>query len=116
MRIRFNAPGVEARKYSSLRHFYRPLRTRFSKEQLKLSCGGGVAIITFCNETLRDDSGNPVAINLFKGAHMIAVTLAESGMIRIYNPDNHALKPIEICYWEKYVNTGGFICGYYIEK
>ena len=56
-----------------------PLRTRFSKEQSKLS-SGGVAIITFCNETFRDDSGNPVAINLFKGAHMIAVTLTESGM------------------------------------
>ena len=59
-----------------------PLCTRFSKEQLKLS-SGGVAIITFCNETFRDDSGNPVAINLFKGAHMIAVTLTESGMICI---------------------------------
>ena len=59
-----------------------PLRTRFSKEQLKQS-GGGVAIITFCNETFRDDSGNPIAINLFKGAHMIAVTLTESGMICI---------------------------------
>ena len=42
-----------------------------------------MAIITFCNETFRDDSGNPVAINLFKGAHMIAVTLTESGMICI---------------------------------
>ena len=60
-----------------------PLRTRFSKEQLKLSSGGGVAIISFCNETFRDDSGNPIAINLFKGAHMIAVTLTESGMICI---------------------------------
>ena len=35
-----------------------PLRTRFSKEQLKLS-GGGVAIITFSNETFQDASGNP---------------------------------------------------------
>ena len=60
-----------------------PLRTRFSKEQLKLSGGGGVAIIAFCNETFRDDSGNPIAINLFKGTHMIAVTLTESGMICI---------------------------------
>ena len=33
-----------------------------------------------------------------------------------YNPGNHALKPIEIGCREKYVNTGGFICGYYIEK
>ena len=60
-----------------------PLRTRFSKEQLKLSSGGGGATITFCNETFRDNSGNPIAINLFKGAHMIAVTLTESGMICI---------------------------------
>ena len=60
-----------------------PLRTRFSKEQLKLSSGGGVAIITFCNETFRDASGNPTAINLFKGAHMIAVTLSDAGMICI---------------------------------
>ena len=36
-----------------------PLRTRFSKEQLKLSSGGGVAIITFSNETVQDASGNP---------------------------------------------------------
>ena len=35
-----------------------PLRTRFSKEQLKQS-GGGVAIITFSNETFQDASGNP---------------------------------------------------------
>ena len=60
-----------------------PLRTRFSKEQLKLSGGGGVAIITFWNGTFQDDSGNPIAINPFKGAHMIAVTLTESGMICI---------------------------------
>ena len=60
-----------------------PLRTRFSKEQLKLSSGGGVAIITFCNETFQNASGNPTAINLFKDAHMIAVTLTESGMICI---------------------------------
>ena len=60
-----------------------PLRTRFSKEQLKLSSGGGVVIITFWNETFRDASGNPIAINLFKGTHMIAVTLTESGMICI---------------------------------
>ena len=62
-----------------------PLSTRFSKEQLKLS-GGGVAIITFWNGAFQDDSGNPIAIiaiNLFKDAHMIAVTLTESGMICI---------------------------------
>ena len=35
-----------------------PLRTRFSKEQLKQS-GGGLAIITFSNETFQDASGNP---------------------------------------------------------
>ena len=61
----------------------RSLCTRFYKEQSKLSSGGGVAIITFSNETFRDASGNPIAINLFKGAHMIAVTLTESGMICI---------------------------------
>ena len=58
------------------------LRTRFSKEQLKQS-GGDVAIITFWNETVQDDSGNPIAINLFKGAHTVAGTLTESGMIRV---------------------------------
>ena len=36
-----------------------PLRTRFFKEQLKLSSGGGVAIITFSNGTVQDASGNP---------------------------------------------------------
>ena len=78
------APGAEARQCGGLRHFRRtPSAPGFSKEQSKLSSGGGVAIITFCNETFRDDSGNPIAINLFKGAHMIAVTLTESGMICI---------------------------------
>lgn len=77
------APGAEARKCCGSRHFRRtPSAPGFSKEQSKLS-SGGVAIITFCNETFRDDSGNPIAINLFKGAHMIAVTLTESGMICI---------------------------------
>ena len=93
-----------------------PLRTRFSKEQLKLSSGGGVAIITFSNETFQDASGNPIAIKLFKGAHMIAVTLTESRMIRIYNPSNHALKPIEIGCRGKYVNTKGDTYEYDIEK
>ena len=74
------APGAEARQCGGSRHFR---RTRFSKEQLKLSSGGGVAIITFWNESFRDNSGNPIAINPFKGAHMIAVTLTESGMICI---------------------------------
>ena len=59
-----------------------PLRTRFSKEQLKQS-GGGVAIITFWNETVQDDSGNPIAINPFKGVHTVAGTLTELGMIRV---------------------------------
>lgn len=93
-----------------------PSAPGFPKEQLKLSSGGGVAIITFWNETFRDASSNPIAINPFKGAHMIAVTLTESGMIRIYNPDNHALKPIEIGCRGKYVNTRGDIYEYYIEK
>ena len=60
-----------------------PLCTRFSKEQLKLSSGGGVAIIAFWNETVQDASANPTAINPFKGAHTVAGTLTESGMIRV---------------------------------
>ena len=72
--------GEEVRRFAAFPPH--PLRTRFSKEQSKLS-SGGVAIITFCNGTFQDDSGNPIAINLFKGTHMIAVTLTESGMICI---------------------------------
>ena len=76
---------MEARQCGGSRHFRRtPSAPGFPKEQLKLSSGGGgAAIITFWNEAFRDDSGNPIAINLFKGAHMIAVTLTESGMICI---------------------------------
>ena len=93
--IQIFATGVEARQCGGSRHFRRtpsappphPLRTPsapgFPKEQLKLSSGGGVAIITFSNETFQDNSGNPIAITPFKGAHMIAVTLTESGMICI---------------------------------
>ena len=78
------APGAEVRKCGGSRHFRRTHSAPgFPKEQLKLSSGGGVAIITFCNETFRDNSGNPIAINLFKGAHMIAVTLTDAGMICI---------------------------------
>ena len=66
-----------------------PLRTPsspvFSKEQSKLSSGGGVAIITFSNETFQDASGNPIAINPFKGAHTVAVTATVSGKIKVYN-------------------------------
>ena len=36
-----------------------PSAPGFPKEQLKLSSGGGVAIITFSNETFQDASGNP---------------------------------------------------------
>ena len=78
------APGAEARKCGGSRHFRRtPSAPGFPKEQLRLSSGGGVAIITFWNGTFQDDSGNPIAINPFKGAHMIAVALTESGMICI---------------------------------
>ena len=71
------------RQCGGSRHFRRtPSATGFSKEQLKLS-SGGVAIITFWNETVQDDSGSPIAINPFKGAHTVAGTLTESGMIRI---------------------------------
>ena len=54
------APGAEARKCGGSRHFRRtPSAPGFPKEQLKLSSGGGVAIITFSNETFQDASGNP---------------------------------------------------------
>ena len=59
-----------------------PLRTRFSKEQLKLSSGGGVAIITFWNEAWQNSDGE-TRVNVFGGAHTVAGTLTESGMIRI---------------------------------
>ena len=87
----------------------------FAEVESALRSGGGVAIITFWNKAWQNSDGE-TRVNVFRGAHTVAVTLTESGMIRIYNPDNQALKPIEISYWEKYVNTGGFICGYYIEK
>ena len=91
-----------------------PLRTRFSKEQLKLS-SGGVAIIAFWNETVQDASGNPIAINLFKGAHTVAVTATASGGIRVYNAYNDGKRPREYECWEDYIKTGVFMCGYYIE-
>ena len=47
--------GEEVRRFAAFPPH--PLRTRFSKEQLKQS--GGVAIITFSNETFQDASGNP---------------------------------------------------------
>ena len=77
---------------------------------------GGVAIITFWNETFQDDSGNPIAVNLFKGAHTVAVTATASGGIRVYNAYNDSIGPREFDCWEDYIKTGVFMCGYYIEN
>ena len=93
-----------------------PLRTRFSKEQLKLSSGGGVAIITFWNETFQDASGNPIAINLFEGAHTVAVTATVSGKIKVYNSTGRVRYAREFDNLQKYIDSGVFISAYYIEK
>ena len=108
---------MEARQCGGSRHFRRaPSAPGFPKEQLKLSSGGGVVIITFWNETFRDNLGNPIAINPFKGAHMIAVTLTESGKKCIFNANNTSPRPREICCWDEYVNTKGDTYEYDIEK
>ena len=93
-----------------------PLRTRFSKEQSKLSSGGGVAIITFWNGTFQDDSGNPIAINLFEGAHTVAVTATVSGKIKVYNSTGRVRYAREFDNLQKYIDSGVFISAYYIEK
>ena len=93
-----------------------PLRTRFSKEQLKLSSGGGVAIITFWNGTFQDDSGNPIAINPFKGAHTVAVTATVSGKIKVYNSTGRVRYACEFDNLQNYIDSGVFISAYYIEK
>ena len=93
-----------------------PLRTRFSKEQLKLSSGGGVAIITFSNETFQDASGNPIAINPFKGAHTVAVTATVSGKIKVYNSTGSVRYACEFDNLQNYIDSGVFISAYYIEK
>ena len=77
---------------------------------------GGVAIITFWNAAFQDDSGNPIAINPFKGAHTVAVTATASGGIRVYNAFNDSKGPREFDCWEDYIKTGVFMCGYYIEN
>ena len=92
-----------------------PLRTRFSKEQLKLSSGGGVAIITFWNGTFQDDSGNPIA-NPFKGAHTVAVTATVSGKIKVYNSTGRVRYACEFDNLQNYIDSGVFISAYYIEK
>ena len=76
---------------------------------------GGVAIITFSNGTFQDASGNPTAINLFKGAHSVAVTATASGGVRVYTAYNYGKRPREFDCWEDYIKTGVFMCGYYIE-
>ena len=93
-----------------------PLCTRFSKEQLKPSSGGGVAIITFWNETFQDASGNPIAINLFEGAHTVAVTATVSGKIKVYNSTGSVRYAREFDNLQKYIDSGVFISAYYIEK
>ena len=75
---------------------------------------GGVAIITFWNGTFQDDSGNPIAINPFKGAHTVAVTATASGGIRVYNAYNDGKRPREFDCWEDYIKTGVFMSDYYI--
>ena len=77
---------------------------------------GCVAIITFWYESFQDDSGNPIAVNLFKGAHTVAVTATASGGIRVYNAYNDSIGPREFDCWEDYIKTGVFMCGYYIEN
>ena len=111
------APGVEARKCGGSRHFHRtPSAPGFSKEQLKLSSGGGVAIITFWNGTFQDDSGNPIAINPFKGAHTVAVTATVSGKIKVYNSTGRVRYACEFDNLQNYIDSGVFISAYYIEK
>ena len=110
------APGVEARQCGGSRHFRRtPSALGFSKEQLKLS-GGGVAIITFWNGTFQDDSGNPIAINPFKGAHTVAVTATVSGKIKVYNSTGRVRYACEFDNLQNYIDSGVFISAYYIEK
>ena len=87
----------------------------FAEVESALRSGGGVAIITFWNKAWQNFDGE-TRVNVFGGAHTVAVTLTESGKICIYNANNTSLRPREICCWDEYVNTGGFICGYYIEK
>ena len=111
------APGVEVRKCGGSRHFRRtPSAPGFPKEQLRLSSGGGVAIITFCNETFRDNSGSLIAINLFKGAHTVAVTATVSGKIKVYNSTGSVRYAREFDNLQKYIDSGVFISAYYIEK
>ena len=107
---------MEARQCGGLRHFRRtPSAPGFPKEQLKLS-SGGVAIITFSNETLQDASGNPIAINPFKGAHTVAVTATVSGKIKVYNSTGRVRYACEFDNLQNYIDSGVFISAYYIEK
>ena len=111
------APGVEVRQCGGSRHSRRtPSAPGFPKEQLKLSSGGGVAIITFWNGTFQDDSGNPIAINPFKGAHTVAVTATVSGKIKVYNSTGRVRYACEFDNLQNYIDSGVFISAYYIEK
>ena len=92
-----------------------PSALGFPKEQLKLS-GGGVAIITFWNGTFQDASGNPIAINPFKGAHTVAVTATVSGKIKVYNSTGSVRYAREFDNLQNHIDSGVFISAYYIEK
>ena len=107
---------MEVRQCGGSRHFRRtPSAPGFPKEQLKQS-GGGVAIITFSNETFQDASGNPIAINLFEGAHTVAVTATVSGKIKVYNSTGGVRYAREFDNLQNYIDSGVFISAYYIEK
>lgn len=75
-----------------------------------------MAIITFWNGTFQDDSGNPIAINPFKGAHTVAVTATVSGKIKVYNSTGSVRYACEFDNLQNYIDSGVFISAYYIEK
>ena len=88
----------------------------FAEVESALRSGGGVAIITFWNGTFQDDSGNPIAINPFKGAHTVAVTATVSGKIKVYNSTGRVRYACEFDNLQNYIDSGVFISAYYIEK
>ena len=66
--------------------------------------------------TFRDASGNPTAINLFKGAHTVAVTATVSDKIKVYNSTGSVRYACEFDNLQNYIDSGVFISAYYIEK
>lgn len=75
-----------------------------------------MAIITFWNGTFQDASGNPTAINLFKGAHSVAVTATVSGKTKAYNSTGRVRYACEFDNLQNYIDSGVLISAYYIEK